>query len=59
MPPKNEVLAVNRTLSARGESVDELAMWNGELWARLNPDLTIDGATFSLYDVKLWRKLET
>lgn len=59
MPPKNEVLAVSRTLSKSGEYTDELAIWDGISWMRLKNDLSIDGSAFNLNEVKLWRRLET
>ena len=59
LPPKHEILAVTRLLSKSGETVDELAIWNGELWTRILPNLVPDTATFDLYEIRAWRRLET
>lgn len=59
LPPKDEILAVTRQLSKSGESVDELAMWDGCLWTRILPNLVPDAVTFDLLEIRAWRKLET
>lgn len=59
LPPKNEILAVIRTLSKSGETVDELAKWDGQQWTRILPNLVHDSTVFDLYEIRAWRRLET
>ena len=59
LPPKGEILAVRRILSKSGETTDEMAMWDGEVWTRYSPNLLKEDATFPLKEISLWRRLET